>query len=462
MFYKKQLQLKTPKIKTVVFDDFTGGMNRNAKREIPSKYASRCFNFKGGYGSLKQNMGFSKLPVDEVVKSAECFNIDGKNFAAYVNEENAVKVFAADRPEEARQIFSAQGDTKLFGFKSGQNACLLISDQSGVYVYDGDGVSKIDGVPPLDKAVIYYERIFGIAQDGRLYFSAVLNPSNWDEGYYDGGYIEFDDNFGKALDAVSFDGKLFVSGGDKIAEVSATSAQGEFFVSKIYALHGDIIKNTVAVCGGKIVFLTSDGIYAFDGNSAKKLASELDYHFEINGSECACYFNAKYYLACKLDFFDKRRICCERKSFCNNTLVEISVADGSVNICRGIDIRSLSKFNGLLAVTDGKLAFLDDSGSCFGQPLPKVWESMTGDFGIDGRKNIKSISLYTATDLTVKISADGVTSIFLIDGKRKFQRIKTGVSGIYFKIALECNSAKPQIIRPSLEVAYTKGGGYYD
>ena len=39
---------------------------------------------------------------------------------------------------------------------------LLISDQSGVYVYDGDGVSKIDGVPSLDKAVIYYERIFGI------------------------------------------------------------------------------------------------------------------------------------------------------------------------------------------------------------------------------------------------------------------------------------------------------------
>lgn len=466
MFYKKQLPLKSLKTKTVVFDDFSGGMNCRAKRQIPSKYASVCFNLSGDFGSLKQNFGIDELPLQngDVIKSVKCFKLNEKTYAAYVDERNAVKTFALDKPDEVQQIFTAQGHPDLFAFKSGVNACLIISDDGGSYLYDGESVVKIEGIPKLDCAVLYYERVFGISHGsgGRLCFSAVLKPSNWAEGYFDGGYIEFDDDFGQVLDAAVLNGKLFAFGADKIAEVSATSSQDEFFIKKIYALHGEVIKNTVKSCGNKIVFLTTDGLYAFDGNSAIKLASNLDDNFVISGCEQACFFNAKYYLACKLDFSDKRKIGCERRQFNNNAIVEVVLADGLANICRGVDVCSLSKTtDGVLIAAGGKLGRLTDGGMFFGRSLPKVWESLTGDFGINGIKTVKGVSLYTDTDVTLKIVADGITRSFYINGKNNFQQIKTGVCGRFFKICFESVSSKPKIINPTFQVTYTQGGDLY-
>lgn len=465
MFYKKQLSTPKSKSKIFCFDGFHGGMNGKPDGDISADFAEICFNAEGKYGALRQGLGFDRL-----ASGASLFGVDKITCAQIGGAEGARQaviahcgdgsIYALYDDGQTKSVMTASGAAEFLPFKTSQTHSLLIFDDNGVHIWDGTSVVAVEDSPRLWGAALYYERVFAAdRQNGRLLrFSKELDPSEWQQSFDKGGFIEFDDNFGEITGVAPLDGSLYVFGKDKIARLEATASQDSFSVVKVYALHGDVVKNTAARCGDSVVFLTTDGIYSLAGDTTKKLTENLDRHFAVCGFENACCRDTEYFLACRLSFPDNRKILCETGDFCNNAVVRINLVDLSVGVYRGMDVSSMSKdvsSGRLLFAAEGTLGEVSDSGMYFQLPLPKVWESAEGDFGCpQGKKVLRTLHIYTLHDLTTEIVADGVPHCVEIEGGRQTQSVKLGITGRRFKIIFKTKSAKPLVIKPTLEIDY--------
>ena len=109
----------------------------------------------------------------------------------------------------------------------------------------------------------------------RLYFSDDFDPANWQISLKEGGYISFDTQMGKVVKVVSFAGHVYLFFEHGVMRLTAYNLQTEFNLQKLYLSPGAIYPSTVAVCGDRILFAASDGIFVFDGVSIKKVMEEM-------------------------------------------------------------------------------------------------------------------------------------------------------------------------------------------
>ena len=83
--------------------------------------------------------------------------------------------------------------------------------------------------------------------------------------------------------------------------MTAYNDQTEFRVQKLYLSVGTIYKDTIADCGDRMMFQSSEGVFSFDGVSVKKVMTEIEDLFgEGRGISHAVSHGGKYYLACNL------------------------------------------------------------------------------------------------------------------------------------------------------------------
>jgi len=461
VFYKKRLV--TPKTKSFAFtfDDFSGGMNAKRCGQISAKYADVCFNTDGEYGAFKQGFGFDQPWLSASVsfpmaKQISSFCIDGQAFFALTDENDDLNVLSLQNPSDWQKITKVNGKPKLVEFRQNHKVALLVFDDDGLQIWDGNVVEKINNVPVLCDAVMYYERIFGIDKTDKtlLRFCNVQDPTVWinESGNFD--YIRLDDNFGEIKKLVVLNDDMFVFGKNKIAKITATSSPQNFFVQKVFAFDGEIFKDSISLCGDSIAFCNNDGIFVFDGNKIVYVSDGFKNRF-VSTQNASCFFDGKYFLSCKFDFCDNRRIGCEKGHFVNNAVVIYDFAKNKLCFARGMDVCCFAVADDkLLFVSDGKVGQVSDSGLLFGTPLQKVWQSEYGDFGVTGKKVVKNVQLFSLSNLVLKIFADDKTYNFCINGKKSLQKIKLGVSGNIFKICFEANCAKPFVFKPVFEVCY--------
>ena len=160
-------------------------------------------------------------------------------------------------------------------------------------------------------------------------------------------------------------------------------------------------------------------------------------------------------MSCKFNFCDGRRIGCEKDVFNNNALAVFDIAKNKLNFARGADISCLAVVGDkVFFVSNGKVGQISDSGLFFGNPMQKVWQSQYGDFGVTGKKVLKSVQLYSLSNVVLKIFADDKIYSFFINGKKDLQKIKLGVTGDMFKICFEANCAKPFVFKPVFQIGY--------
>jgi len=465
MFYIKKLLTPKTKKSFFWFDDFSGGMQDKQDGDISARYAHTCFNVEGGFGVLKQGLGFDRprLSTSDFIPSAKQianFCMDGKQMLATVDIDDNLLVKVTDNDEDWQYIMTIKGKVRLLPYRQNQKSILLVFDDNGLCMWDGAEIKTIDESPVLSDVAICFGRVFGIDKTDmtKLRFCRHLNPEKWAYGFDKGGYIVLQDNFGQLQKVVSFSNKLFVFGDDKIACVTATASQPEFFVSRIFTLNTKIAKDTIQVCGDVVMFLAKDGLYRFDGNSTQKIAPNLDSFFSINNNETSCFFDGCYYLACKMNFADNKKICCENQKFFNNTVLKIDPRQNRVWVSRGVDISGFAPCDDkLFFVTENSLGQMSESGMFFGVPLQKEWQTEYGDLGINGKKVIKSVSIYSCTDISLQIYADDNLHVFEINGRKSVQKIRLGVVGEKIKICFVTNSPKPFIVKPVFEIEYTGG-----
>ena len=202
--------------------------------------------------------------------------------------------------------------------------------------------------------------------------------------------------------------------------------------------NGKIHPKSITICGDKIMFLATDGVYEFDGNNAKKIKIDFDNRFFSidNNFAVGQFFDGVYYLACNFDFGDGEKYGCEKHNYLyNNALIKINTSTFDCEIVRGLDITAMLLIkdgvnNCLIATyafnqTQTYIGILNSSGNIRGENIRKFWKSEFYDFDLPNKfKFVKEITLTTKTDITINVCLDNKVKKINVKGKDYPQKIK--------------------------------------
>ncbi len=334
-----------------------------------------------------------------------------------------------------------------------EDVLILSFSEEGMYILNGNDLSKIEGAPKITSMCIHSERLFATSQNEgtALWFSDDFNPTNWSVSLDEAGYIELPDDRGKLLKVISFLDYVYVFREYGISRIYAYGDQSSFSVDNLYSSVGKIYSSTVTECGGYVIFLSSSGLYRFNGIEAQKILPFYDSYLLGVDNECAkgVFYNGKLYL--KLNMKIKNKI--------ENAVLVYDVESKVPYIARGLKIDGLelvaSEKYEILATSMGKLCILDGSGKRFLTPLKKVWESGSTDFFIDTeKKTLQKIHIMTAEPITLYVECDGKTSVYsILEGENK---VKLSLTGRVFKFKIISRTKSPKILKPCFYFSYVK------
>lgn len=435
---------RSPYIKTrrasrrrCLIGDFSHGLNSATDESaLPFNAASDYKNFRLESGVLTDGWGTEPFPP-------------------LANVQNAVSAWEYVRTEEGEKISvpmycDADGfvhavkdgnDETLDGIKFtsapiavnyrlyGGDVSLICSATDGMAVYDGESAYKVDPSPLITGMTLHYERLFATTanESDSVRFSDDLDPTNWAEGLDSGGFVQLADGYGRCNKTVGFLNYVYIFRDYGISRMVAYADQTRFSVSNLYVSSGRIFSGSVTVCGDRIIFLASDGLYVFDGLETRRLLPQLGELTKFKDSAVGKYFDGKYFLAYSSGG-DK-----------NDSLLVYDLASGMCELSSGFEITSFYQGDALAAVSGGKAVVIAPCGAALSVPTHKVWRVPLGALSApDKIKCLRTVDLETATDLTMKVFADGKTRKIRLRGKNGIQHVGLGVRGR--KIGLELSS----------------------
>ena len=492
MFYRHSL--KTPKVRhsIVEFSSFQGGMCRNIDANImPIKYAYNTYNFDISNGALKDGLGIQELSASHLGKLQELIYPQGEIMAVWqyyrydfllLRRDDKLIIYMSNGYLYYMDIFGEDVDfTKIESsfFSSSPNflnyrlnsedVLIVTSPTDEMLIWNGvEDAYRVAEAPKIASMTIHYERLFATStgESNQIWFSKELDPINWDINLESAGFIEMNDERGALLNVMSFLDYVYVFREFGITRISAYADQTQFFVSHLFTSSGRICKNTVTLCGDHVIFLTSSGLYAFDGLQTYRILDEIASAITDIDNARSVFYNGKYYLACKFDFSDGQKVLCENSAHICNAVIEYDTIKKSYILYRGIDINSFLVLKigskELLTFTSqgeqsGFLSVFSQGGQYYNSDFIKVWQSPYTDLGRgDYIKTLKAIYLVSHTTCEIIINADGKEQKIQVQGSRAVTRIPLKLKFRLMSISFLVSSQGSYITRPMLELNITK------
>lgn len=419
-----------------------------------------AYNFDSSGGTLKGGAGFAKKFQTPLPERARAIRFYRRNDPVSGADDRAIvigasgKVYSVSAGGAATLVsgLTLSGDPVAVNYNyNGSDVLILASAEDGTFIYDGESVTEIPSAPPIASACIHYERLFATTADGRsLWFSDDFDPANWSVSLSEAGFIDMSDFRGQMLSAVSFGGYLYVFRKYGITRVAAYADQTEFTVSDLFVSSGAIIKDSVTLCGDRMIFASSDGFYSFNGLDASKILSAVSPAIDFSAGVKGKFFGGKAYFLVS-DF-----------SGGGKKILVYDVQGGShyfINAANIADIELIDGLNeyALYAIDSGgtQIMTLTDR-SVYGEtPLRKVWQSRYADFGVPaGRKVLSSASLYASADVELEVT-DGVRSaVYALKGGRGRLTVRPGLLGDRFAVKITCDEENVEISSLSLTFGY--------
>lgn len=498
MFYKNLNNGKI-KYKKYSLSSFNSQMNnKDDEKILPFGVCDRIYNFNTSTGALTDGMGIGEIEVvynnfydvdmkiidnpQDPIESTYFLKYWNQTLESYdyiliiycMNGKAYYNVVSDSYPSwmEIKNITFTVKPIALYSKVNGVDCLIFYSKKDGMQVWNilSAHSYKVDNPPQITSMCIHQNRLFAtIEGEARsIIFSEELNPVNFNVNTNEGGYINMDDEFGKCNKVISFDGYLYVFRDYNIAKISEGKDKNEFIVDQVYVGNGNIYPNTVAVCGNKIMFLASDGIYEFNGSVSKKINFDFDNMIDKfdNYFSVAKYCNGCYYLACNINFEDGYVFPCEEMSLSrNNSLIKINITNYECEIMRGCDIKELTVIddglNNCIVATYNwdsvysSIGQLNNSGCIMDNNLRKIWKSKMYDFGIpDKAKYIKDITFVAKSDMEVLIYLDDKLKQLKVYGGESCQKIKINERAIKFGFGFVTDKNGVYISVPQVKVGF--------
>ena len=442
-------------------NSFDGGLNLSHDNDLTSfNYATDLKNFAFKDGTLKSGLGLKSLALhlsNETLLNRDFLTIGNwlKVFHFYkYNKENKKRedklvfidfnynVYYLNLYDQEKTLFSLRSikftspPTAIRYRLNGEDVLIFSSETDNMTIWDGiNNPYEVIDSPKISSMALHYERLFTTVdgEKNSIWFSDDLDPTNWSLSLEEAGFIELIDERGALEFVISFSDYIYIFREYGISRLTAFGNQSDFSVSNLFVSSSKIYTNSVCVCGDKILFLASDGLYKFDGVDTIKILNNINNGFiNTNNSNCsACYFNGKYYLLC--NFNNKN----ENTDFLS-TILEIDTTTNKLtNIISNINAKSITAincdtFSGVVVTAFDKQdncyipSILFNNGKLFEDNLQKEWISPISNLNEPGKyKILTSIRIESLTDIILTINHDNKEKNIAIKGKPTSQIIKT-------------------------------------
>ncbi len=489
MFYRNQVPTLKTKRKTFIYDLFADCPNDEKDDFVQNgRKAKRCYNFRINNGRLENGYGFTafKSPKSpQNLAQEEVVELVGDNISSiwsfkWHNE--------TDNSNQYYMMYYNGSDNfhfdNLFGerllsltipcdFTSTPIGCPYRYQGQDVMVFSGEGSPlkviganfdyTVESAPKLISICTHYDKLFAITAGARgsLVYTDNTNILEWNDEQTK--HIEFNDERGNLNKILSFNDYLYLFRDFGITKISTYSTKEDFSISHLYQADGYIYPGSIASGGDKIYFLERSGLKVFNGTSTKSLPLECDDLLtrDDNQYSSGVCFEGKYYLACRLNFDDGKKVGCENnQDFVNNALLVYDQTSGEVEISRGMDVRTLTVLNNPLKSklvacfndeSKNKIGQIEKNGKLFDESLPKEWRSVKTNFGKAGKlKKINKIHLISENDCAISFSSERQKKSISVVGKSQPQTISTSVLGEVFELNI-CADGEAKITSFQIE-----------
>ncbi|MCH5164000.1 MAG: hypothetical protein J1F36_03200 [Clostridiales bacterium] len=442
----KYIKVKQRASSRISVPNFLSGVNTAYDQSVLSlSVAANCYNFDFTSGALKGSLGF----ISQNIK-ADSVWIYHNGSEQYLMYSYGGEVFYKGKSGITNKLegIKLNGVPKAIGYRLyGEDVVLICSPSDNMVVWNGvDPAYYVSSSPLITSMAMHYERMFVSTSNevNTLWFSDDLDPTNWNTDMTEGGFIELADERGALIKVLSFLNYVYIFRERGISRLTAYAEQSEFTVSNLFVTGGKIYPESIALCGDKVIFASSDGLFTFDGVSARRILTNLDGLIAPDENCVATYHGGKYYLALKANFESDSRF----KSGTNNAI--LIYGDNGYTLMRGYDVSGFySGGDTLYAIIDGKLHV--QGGKC---SLPKRWTVPQTDLGSGRVKRIKVLYIDTKTDITLTVHIDEKSKQFFVAGKGTASRININMPGRKFGMTVDCAAADPLISRPQLTFSF--------
>lgn len=455
-------------------DDFNGLNLMSDPNTLPLSYARNAYNVSfengmitNGYGVRSGFVGMGILQIRAIitmnpkkiwpwkVRGSDgnavdkllilCGDASGmrKNRVYAVDLETAKNVYAGLELEDGADAigmrFTYNGENIFVLYKSTGGGCIV---KNGYY-------EQFDGTPSLISICSHYSRVFGIesgANVNRIVFSAPENPTNFNVSATEGGYIGVGNEAWGMLKVVkSFKDYVYVFSQRGIYRLTAYADQSSFKLAPVTSFRGNLRENTVTDCGDRIVFLTDEAMYSFDGFTTQRLINDNFNMITDSSAAVTAWDGEKLFLACAVKRDDLVLGDEYKTTSVNNAVLIVDPKKNSAEVLRGPDVEYFYflEYNGverLMTALRGRineLAHMEKGlGKFIGQELCKRWATSETDFLEPGmNKRLRRVTLRSKYDLTLKLVLDGSDYTYKIKGSDAWQSVY--VNMIFDEMSLE-------------------------
>lgn len=268
-------------------------------------------------------------------------------------------------PCKAFELYGADGTPKV-----------AFCTHSGVWLYDGADEFTLAGPAVSSVGCIFHERLF-VAAGEKVYYSAPMDPENWEDSADEGGFIGFPSDDGEFVGAEVLNESVCLFRERGIVVLSAGGAGRDFSARMPGYGGGRIFGESVRAFGNRIVFLAEDGLYAFDGWTAEKICQEVTVFPDRKGQVKSGIASGKYLLVYSDTSGEKK------------LLVLDGATDSAYFSSLPVDALSATS-RGLLCTGEGQVKEIALDG-VLPAGTEAVFAAENSDFGIKGRKLWKTV-----------------------------------------------------------------------
>lgn len=453
--------------KTVRISDFSKGFDYDSDICKETLYPKLSYNFHYKNGALVSGYGVNDILLGEYESSSvferQLRNPYGVKFIGawlynyysntYSKFQKKVVLYGEDNNIYFFRLFGF--DTEIYKLYeermnslpeaihyniNDKDIMIFCSKDDNMLVWHSDnGVTILENVPKFRSICLHSSRLFAIVEGSgnKIWYSDNTDPTSW-PAVKDStiGVIEFpDEQRGKPNKILSFLDDIYVIRDFGISRITFYAKTNSYQITQLFLSAGKIYSDTVCVCNDKMYMMTSDGIYVFDGNDAKKLDLKFNKMLpETNINAKGAFFEGKYFVACKLNYDDNMCVGEENNSvFVNNSLISVDVSNNEISLTRGIDIAWLlpiteGYFSKMMICLNGengsKICELRKDGLYFQNVLSKHFEMRIDDFAVlSKKKQLRQIYVDTCFDCVLKIESSEFCKEYNLKGGVKPNRI---------------------------------------
>ena len=419
---------------------------------------TQSLNIGDGDIESVDGVAYFRQEVPELEQATNTIMVYGNNKKLYLNQ-----MFMYDM--NLHWLFNLQFETPPISVtykKDDADAMILASSDKMIVWRAGYSPYEIKDAPIITSMCMNDGVLFCTVKKPafKIWYATDLDAENVGKMSAVSNYISLEDDLGDARKIITFDESVFVFRDYGITKI--TLVKNEIVISQVYQSNTKIFPNTVAVCGGQVLFMTQSGLFSFNGVKVVKTSIDLFNKYQFNqDSMIASSLGDKYYLALKLNFQDKKQVLCESQECVNNALLVVNSSDYHYELLRGVDCKFLlpiknEVFEKMIVVFGSEhnrqIGEIVTSSVYVEQTLPKFWMS----------KNInESNDLKLFTKLSVCCDKNVELKLVTDVGTYSFVAYASGINEFNFKIA--CKQLKIEISSNAEQVCVDSVGlDFYD